>query len=111
MESPPKSPSEQEIFRIFQSFDRNRDGFLSADETVNVLRMLGMAASKTEALKLIDKFDFETRDGCLSVEECRKLLKTKWPNSNREQGLLASFRFVDKDDNGFLAQQEMRFAN
>ncbi|CAK7347557.1 unnamed protein product [Dovyalis caffra] len=73
-------PSEEELIKIFNRYDTNRDGYLSWEELKSAYNILGMSFPSLRAWRALYVAD-ENGDGYISQEEFKKLVrKTSFHN-------------------------------
>ena len=68
--------SEKELLQAFQVFDKNKDGFISADELRQVMATLGETLSQEEIEEMIKEAD-QDGDGQGDYNEFVKMMSPK----------------------------------
>jgi hypothetical protein len=63
------SNSNDGFYRLFESFDKNRDGLISLSEFKSTLSELGLEMSEEECCMLFDRFETHKRDGFIDWQE------------------------------------------
>ncbi len=90
----------------FSTFDSDGDGYLKADEVGHVLRMMGCIPSNKEAEQLAEQCQDPDH---ISFQEVQQLaMSCPRPNANCESELMEAFRVFDRDENGLIAENELR---
>ncbi|KAH3774328.1 neo-calmodulin-like [Dreissena polymorpha] len=67
---------EQELHEVFDIFDLNSDGFISAEELFEMLQKLGEHITRSEADKMINEADIN-RDGKVDYKEFKAILNAR----------------------------------
>src|SRR5688572_10204091 len=62
--------------RLFNSYDTNRDGLITANELLPILKLLGWSADTASAQALLSQFD-KNGDGRLNINEFFSLTSRK----------------------------------
>ncbi|KAF6156899.1 hypothetical protein GIB67_000439 [Kingdonia uniflora] len=93
----------EEVERVFNHFDSNRDGKISSTELKNVLLALGSSASPEEVQKMMDEIDTDG-DGFIDLKEFSEFHTSE---CNTSDELRDAFEMYDKDKNGLISSNEL----
>lgn len=97
-----------EVEKIFNKFDKNRDGKISHDELNNVLNALGSQTTSDEVSCIMSEID-KDGDGFISLAEFAKFYmdgSTTLESSTKE--LRGAFDLYDLDKNGLISANELQ---
>ncbi|KAL2016602.1 hypothetical protein VTK56DRAFT_3259 [Thermocarpiscus australiensis] len=92
---------------VFEVFDRDGSGVITADELGHVMRELGLHPSNRELQDLINEADV-SGDGALSFDEFLAVMSHSARELDTEQELLNAFRVFDQDGSGSISSEELR---
>ncbi|EDO28154.1 predicted protein [Nematostella vectensis] len=98
----------REFKNAFMSFDKNGDGRIDAEELGIVMRSIGLHP-KDEELKAMIKQADKDGSGDIDLPEFIELMASKSKNDTTESDLREAFSLFDKDGNGLISAQEMKF--
>ncbi|XP_060205462.1 calcium-binding allergen Ole e 8-like [Lycium barbarum] len=93
-----------EVQKVFQRFDTNGDGMISAEELSGVINALGSDTSPEEAARMMDEIDSD-RDGFISLQEFAEFCKGGGDGGVKE--LREAFDLYDQDSNGLISAVEL----
>ncbi|GAB2294309.1 hypothetical protein Dimus_028519 [Dionaea muscipula] len=93
----------EEVKKIFDRFDANGDGLISATELANVLSALGTVTSEEEAQRMMEEMDTD-RDGFVNLEEFAEFCGKK---DSGDSELKDAFDKYDQDKNGLISAAEL----
>lgn len=93
-----------EMKRVFNSFDCNNDGQLSADELTGVIKTLGTTPSAEEITRIMEEIDTD-KDGFISLDEFAKYCSSGTDNAQGE--LRQAFDMYDINRNGLISSSEL----
>ncbi|XP_066981496.1 troponin C, isotype gamma-like [Macrobrachium rosenbergii] len=96
--------------KAFDSFDTEKQGFITADTVGTILRMMGVKISEKNLAEVIAETD-EDGSGQIEFEEFIEL-SAKFLIEEDEEALKAelkeAFRIYDKEGNGFITTEVLR---
>ncbi|KAK3305871.1 uncharacterized protein B0T15DRAFT_213250 [Chaetomium strumarium] len=93
--------------QVFEIFDKDGTGDITADELGNVMKELGLNPSEEELQDLINEVD-TNKDGVISFDEFLALMSQTVKEVDTEQELLNAFTVFDKDGSGTISSDELR---
>ncbi|KAL2896004.1 putative calcium-binding protein CML18 [Bienertia sinuspersici] len=100
------SKSADEIQKIFQKFDSNGDGKISASELKSLLQALGTETSSEEVAKMMAEMDIDG-DGYVDLSEFSEFHAGSGGNVGSTKELREAFNLYDKDGNGKISAREL----
>ena len=94
----------------FDMFDKDRNGTISVNEIVKIMKNFGYPIKKEEARKMVEEID-SSGDGELDFDEFVYLMEkqTKYVDETDEELVLRAFKFFDKDNDGKITNSEFKF--
>lgn len=105
-----------EVEKIFNRFDTNGDGKISASELADVLKALGSDSSPDEVRRMMDDLDTD-HDGFINLAEFATFCKDSAaaaagggessPDDGGVRELRDAFELYDKDKNGLISAAEL----
>jgi len=97
-----------EVEKVFNRFDANRDGKISATELVNVMNVLGSDTSDEEVARMMSEIDSD-RDGFISLDEFSAFLSCSAPDGgdDGDRELRDAFSLYDQNKNGLISSVEL----
>ena len=98
----------QECKEVFDLFDKDKDGSITAKELVNVSESLfGQRPSMEEISSMIREVDLNA-DGKIGLDEFMTLMEKNSPDTQTEEEVINAFRVFDKEGNGLIATAELK---
>lgn len=100
--------------RIFSTFDKDGDGFITASELEESLQRLGLAITAAETAAMVDRVD-ANGDGLIDLQEFRQLcdemmLPGEVTAGEVDQNLREAFRIFDGNGDGQITAEELAMA-
>ena len=100
--------NKDEVKIVFNRFDVNGDGKISAVELTDIMKALGSDTSPEEVTRMMEEIDTD-RDGFINLEEFAGFLKNS--NNVDEDGgakeLKEAFEMYDLNKNGLISSSEL----
>jgi len=97
-----------EFKEAFQIFDKDGDGAITTKELGTVMRSLGQIPSEETLKMMIQEVD-KDGSGTIDFREFLGLMEKKLRENDTEDELIEAFRVFDRDGNGLISAQELRF--
>ncbi|GAB1318115.1 Polcalcin Jun o 2 [Madurella fahalii] len=102
------SPEDIANFKsVFDTFDKDGTGDITASELGQVMRGLGLNPSDEELDDLVNEADLN-KDGVISFDEFLALMSKDVREADTEEELLNAFKVFDKDGSGTISSDELR---
>ncbi|KAE8662266.1 putative calcium-binding protein CML26 [Hibiscus syriacus] len=100
------TPTNEELKRVFDQFDANKDGYISVTELRDVLIAMGSNYSEDELRRVMDDIDND-KDGYINFSE----FSTFWTSSSDAgtavSELKEAFDMYDVNGNGLISATEL----
>ncbi|KAK3936687.1 hypothetical protein QBC46DRAFT_394370 [Diplogelasinospora grovesii] len=97
----------EQFKEVFDIFDKDGTGDITAEELGNVMKELGLNPSDAELQDLISEVDVNN-DGVINFEEFLHLMSQKVKETDTEQELINAFKVFDQDGSGTISTEELR---
>ncbi|KAL1861755.1 hypothetical protein VTK73DRAFT_6931 [Phialemonium thermophilum] len=93
--------------QVFDLFDKDNTGDITAEELGEVMRSLGLNPSDSELKDLVAEADVD-ENGCIDFNEFLNMMARGVKEVDTEQELLNAFQVFDKDNSGTISASELR---
>lgn len=97
-----------EFREAFNLFDKNKDNVISAKELGTVMRALGQSPTDKDIETMIQHADIN-KNGSIDFDEFVKMMIGYQRRADPEQEMREAFRVFDKDNNGYISADELRY--
>ncbi|XP_073284118.1 calmodulin-like protein 3 [Primulina huaijiensis] len=97
-----------ELKRVFQMFDRNGDGRITKEELNESLENIGILIPDKELSQMIEKIDVNL-DGCVDIDEFGNLYGNIVDERHEEEDMREAFDVFDRDRDGFISVDELKY--
>lgn len=95
-----------ECRKIFEEFDKDRDGTISVLELAEALKIIGCKANEIELNQILKEFD-KDGSGHLEFPEFLQIVTININESNTEEELFEAFKIIDRDQDGLIACSDL----
>ena len=92
---------------IFDQFDKDKDGKISAKELENAMVSMGQNPTNEEIKEMMEEADLN-KDGKIDFEEFLSLMTRNSPENQTEDEVINAFRVFDKEGNGLISSAELK---
>ena len=92
---------------IFDQFDKDKDGKISAKELENAMVSMGQNPTNDEIKEMMEEADLN-KDGKIDFEEFLSLMTRNSPETQTEDEVINAFRVFDKEGNGLISSAELK---
>ena len=92
---------------IFDQFDKDKDGKISAKELENAMVSMGQNPTNEEIKEMMEEADLN-KDGKIDFEEFLSLMTRNSPETQTEDEVINAFRVFDKEGNGLIFSAELK---
>lgn len=107
---PPSSSSftskEDDLKLVFDTFDENREGFITLDELEGLLNRIGLFVPTKEMDELVGNLD-SNKDGLVDFEEFQEFVRGRERGKIGEGDLKEAFDVFDGDGDGLITVEEL----
>jgi Ca2+-binding EF-hand superfamily protein len=91
----------EEVQRIFNDFDKNKDGTISVSELEEALKKLGCRTKENELNELLKEFDKDD-SGFLDYKEFCQIVSAQTTDSSSDEFLAEALRAIDTNGDGII---------
>ncbi|CAI0651272.1 unnamed protein product, partial [Colletotrichum noveboracense] len=92
---------------VFDLFDKDGTGDITAQELGEVMRSLGLNPSDTELTDMVNEVDADN-NGTIDFNEFLNLMAVKVQVGDAEEELKNAFKVFDRDGSGTISAEELR---
>ena len=92
---------------VFDQFDKDKDGKISAKELENAMQSMGQNPTVEEIQEMMKEVDLD-QDGKISFEEFMHLMTNNTKETETEDEVINAFRVFDKEGNGLISSAELK---
>ena len=97
----------KELQDVFDQFDKDKDGKISAKELENAMQSMGQNPTVDEVQEMMREVDLN-QDGKIDFDEFMYLMTKSSPDTQTEDEVINAFRVFDKEGNGLIASSELK---
>ncbi|GMI78411.1 CALMODULIN LIKE 7, ROOT HAIR SPECIFIC 1 [Hibiscus trionum] len=98
--------NETELKKIFQMFDKNRDGAITKKELNDLLENLGIFISDGDLTQMIERIDVNG-DMCIDIDEFSELYQTIMDSKDEEEDMKEAFNVFDRNEDGYISVDKL----
>jgi len=91
----------EEIQRIFNDFDKNKDGTICVSELEEALKNLGCRTKESDLKELLKEFDKDD-SGILEFNEFCQIVSAQMTDSSSDEFLAEALRAIDTNGDGII---------
>ncbi|XP_021292236.1 probable calcium-binding protein CML27 [Herrania umbratica] len=95
-----------ELQKVFNQFDANKDGKISVSELGDVLKAMGSSYTKEELERVMEDIDTD-KDGFINLSEFSALCRSSSDAVSAASELRDAFDLYDQDKNGLISANEL----
>ena len=96
-----------EFKEFFESYDKDKDGYLTRKELCEIINSLGQTLSEPEMEEIINEVDTDG-NGTIDFKEFLGLMARKMREIDSEDELIDAFKVFDRDNNNLISPHELR---
>ncbi|KAG8498958.1 hypothetical protein CXB51_005306 [Gossypium anomalum] len=100
------SVNQEELQKVFNQFDANRDGKISVTELRDVLKSMGSSITEEELKRVLEDIDID-KDGFINLSEFSSLFRSSSDEDTVALELRDAFDLYDQDKNGLISTSEL----
>ena len=97
----------KELQDVFDQFDKDKDGKISANELENAMQSMGQNPTVEEVQEMMKEVDLN-QDGKIDFDEFMTLMIKTSPENQAEEEVINAFRVFDKEGNGLISSAELK---
>ena len=97
----------KELQDVFDQFDKDKDGKISAKELENAMQSMGQTPTGEEINEMMREVDLN-QDGKIDFDEFMSLMIKNSPDTQTEEEVINAFRVFDKEGNGLISSAELK---
>ena len=91
----------------FCLYDKDRDGFIDANELAICMRSLGQSPTQAEIVDMANEIDADG-DGMIDFYEFVMLMSRQMRDVDSKEAIVEAFKIFDLDGDGFITHDELR---
>lgn len=97
----------QEYKEIFNLFDKDHSGSISATELTTVMRSLGLTPTESEVKDLMNEIDLDGNHQ-IEFDEFLVLMNRQQRSNDSQEELMEAFKVFDVNGDGFISRSELK---
>ena len=97
----------KELQDVFDQFDKDKDGKISAKELENAMQSMGQNPTVDEVQEMMREVDLN-QDGKIDFDEFMYLMTKSSSDTQTEDEVINAFRVFDKEGNGLISSAELK---
>ena len=97
----------KELQDVFDQFDKDKDGKISAKELENAMQSMGQNPTVDEINQMMQEVDLN-HDGKIDFDEFMTLMIQNSPDTQTEDEVINAFRVFDKEGKGLISSAELK---
>ena len=96
-----------EFKEFFESFDKDKDGYLTKKELCDIINSTGHTLIESEMEAIVNEVDTDG-NGSIDFKEFLGLMVRKMREIDSEEELRDAFKVFDRDNNNYISSLELR---